>query len=201
MLLKACLMLLKALPQLFAAAVQMGSDGADGHAEGVGDLLVAALLLMIEDEDGSLDVAEALELLLDGLLELALLYLLLGVAVRVRQTVLPAGGVVGEGDVGVAVAAAALPLVLRDVDGDTVEVGGDEGFAAEAGEGAVEAEEDVLGQVVEVLAATGEAQEGTEDHGLMVADQLLEGEISLQAGLDPQARLDHRVLLKFHSGE
>jgi hypothetical protein len=179
----------------------MGADGADGHAQCVGDLLVASLLLMIEDEDGSLDVAEALELLFDGLLELALLDLLLGVAAWVRETVLPAGGVVGEGDVGVAVAAAALPLVLRDVDGDSVEVGGNEGFAAKAGKGAVEAEEDVLGEVVEVFAAAGETQKGAEDHGLMVADQLLEGEISVQAGLDPQARLDHRVLLKFHAGE
>jgi hypothetical protein len=86
--------------------------------------------------------------------------------------------------VGVAVAAAALPLVLGDVDGDAVEIGGDEGIAAEAGEGAVEAKEDILGEVVEVFAAAGEAQEGAEDHVLMVAYHVLEGEISLQAGLD-----------------
>ena len=199
MLLKAGLMLLKALPQLFAAAVQMRADGSDGHAEGVGDLLVAALLLMIEDEDGSLDVAEALELLFDRLLELALFYLLFGVAVRVRKTVFPARGVVGEGDVGVAVAAAPLPLVLRNIDGDAVEVGGDEGLATEAGERAVEAKEDILGEVVEMLAAAGEAQEGAEDHGLMVADQLLEGEIGSQAGLAPKARLDRSMRLKFHT--
>ena len=166
----------------------MGSHGSDGHTEGVGNLLVAALLLMIEDEDGSLDVAEALELLFDGLLELAFFYLLLGVAVRVGEAVFPAGGVVGEGDVGAVVAAAALPLVLRDVDGDAVEVGGDEGLAAEAGQGAIEAEEDVLGEVVEVFAAAGKAQKGAEDHVLMVAYHLLEGEISLQAGLDLKQR-------------
>ncbi len=129
------------------------ADGADGHAEGVGDLLVAALFLMIKDEDGSLDLAKALELLFDGLLELALFDLLLGVAIGVGETILPAGGVVGEGDVGVAVAAAALPLVLRDVDSDAVEVSRDEGFAREAGEGTVEAEEDILGEIVEVFAA------------------------------------------------
>ena len=162
----------------------MGSHRADGHAERVGNLLVAALFLMIEDEDGSFDLAELLNLLFDRLLELAFFYLLLGVAIRVGEAVFPAGGVVGEGDVGVAVAAAALPLVLRDVDGDAVEVGGDEGFAAKAGEGAVEPEEDVLGEVVEVFAAAGEAQEGAEDHVLMVAYHLLEGEISLQAGRD-----------------
>src|SRR6266849_10915015 len=166
----------------------MGSHGSDGHTERVGNLLVGALFLMIEDEDGSLNVAELLELLFDGLLELALLYLLLGVAVGVGEAVFPAGGVVGEGDVGTVVAAAALPLVLSDVDGNAIEVGGDEGFAAEAGEGGVEAEEDVLGEIVEVLAAAGEAQEGAEDHVLMVAYHLLEGEISLQAGLDLKQR-------------
>ena len=147
---------------------------------------------MIKDDDGSLNLTEPLELLFDGLLELALFYLLLGVAIGVREAVLPAGGVVGEGDVGVAVAAAALPLVLGDVDGDAVEVGGDERFSAKAGEGAVEAQEDVLGEIVEVLAAAGEAQEGAEDHVLMVVYHLLEGEIGVQAGLD------HRVRLKFH---
>ena len=162
----------------------MRSYGSDGHAECVGDLLVGTLLLMIKDEDGSLDLAEVLKLLFDGLLELALLYLLLGVAVRVGEAVFPAGGVIGEGDVGAVVAAAALPLVLGHVNGDAVEVGGDEGFAAKAGEGAVKAKEDVLGEVVEVLAAAGKAQEGAEDHVLMVAYHLLEGEIGLQAGLD-----------------
>jgi len=162
----------------------MGPYGSDGHTERVSDLLVAALLLMIEDEDSSLDLAQLLELLFDGLLELAFFYLLLGVAVGAGEAVFPAGGVVGEGDVGAVVAAAALPLVLRDVDGDAVEVGGDEGLAAEAGQGAIEAEEDVLGEIVEVLAAAGEAQEGAKDHVLMVAYDLLEGEIGLQAGLD-----------------
>jgi hypothetical protein len=172
--------------------MQMGPNRADGHPQGVRDLIVASLLLMIEDEDGSFDLAEALELFFDGLLELALFYLLLGVAVGVGQAVFPAGGFVGERDVGVAVATAALPLVLGDVDSDAVEIGRDEGVAAKAGQGAIKAKEDVLGEVVEVFAATGKAQKGAEDHILMVPYHLLEGEISAQAGLD------HRVLLKFH---
>jgi len=183
----------KSFAQLLAAAVQVGADGADGHAEGVCDLLVAALLLMVKDEDGSLDLAKALELLFDGLLELAFFYLLLGVPVGVGQAVLPAGGFVGEGDVGAVVASSSFPFVLRDVDGYAVEIGGDEGVAAKAGQGAVKAEEDVLGEVVEVFAAAGEAQKGAEDHVLMVAYHLLEGEIGVQAGLD------RRVLLKFHA--
>ena len=86
----------------------------------------------------------------------------------------------------IAVAAAALPLVLRDVHRDAVEIGGDKGFAAKTRQSSVEAEEDFLCQVVEMLAAAGEAQKGAEDHGLMVADQLLEGEIGVQAGLAPR---------------
>ena len=181
-------MLLNAFAQLFAAAMQMGPDGTDGKAKGVGDLLVGALFLMIEDEDGSLNLAEELEMLFDGLLELALFELLLGVAAGVGETVFPVGGVVGEGDVGAVVATAAFPLVLGDVYGDAVEIGGDEGFAAKAGQGAVEAEEDVLSEIVDVLSAAGEAEKGTEDHVLMVVYELLEGEIGVQAGLDNRVR-------------
>jgi hypothetical protein len=166
----------------------MGPYGSDGHTERVGNLLVGALFLMIEDEDGALDLAEALELLFDCLLKLAFFYLLLGVTVGVGEAVFPAGGVVGEGDVSAVVAAAAPPLVLGDVDGDAIEVGGDEGFAAEAGQGAIEAEKDILGEVVKVLAAAGETQEGAKDHVLMVVYHLLEGEIGLQAGLDLKQR-------------
>ena len=170
----------------------MSPDRTNGHAEGVGDLLVAALLLMIKDEDGSLDVAETLKVLFDRLLELALLQLLLGIAIRVGETIFPGGDIIGEGDMDISIATAALPLVLGDIDGDAVEVGGDEGIPAKTGQRAVETEEDVLGQIVEVLAAAGEALEGAEDHVLMVAYYLLEGEIGVQAGLD------HRVRLKFH---
>lgn len=134
-------------------------------------------------------------MLIDCLLELAFFYLLLGVATRMRKTLFPAGVVVGDGDMSAIVATPALPLVLGDVDGDAVEVGGEEGFATKVGESSVEAEEDLLGKVIEVFPAAGETQEGSEDRGLMVVDHLLEGEIGVQAGLDP------RVLLKFQSRE
>ena len=67
----------------------MGPNGSDGHTQGVGNLLVAALLLMIKDEDGSFYLAETLELLLDRLLKFALLDLLFGVSVGVGETVFP----------------------------------------------------------------------------------------------------------------
>jgi hypothetical protein len=155
--------------------MKMRSDGTDGQIQGIGDLIVGAFFLMIEDENGALDLAEALEVLFDGLLELMLLDLLFGIAAGVREAVLPAGGVVGEGDESEFVAAAAFPLVLSNVDGDAVEIGGEEGFAAKAGEGAVEAEEDLLGEVVDVFPAAGEPQKGAEDHRLVVAYHLLEG--------------------------
>jgi hypothetical protein len=188
-------MCLQGFAQLFAAAVEMGSNCAYGQVERVGNLLVGTLLLMIEDEDCSLDLAETLEVLFYCLLKLALLDLLLGVAAGMGETVLPAGDVVRYGDMGAVVAAAALPLVLSYVDGDSGEVGGEEGFAAKAGEGTVETEEDLLGEVVEVFPAACEAQEGAEDHRLVVVYDLLEGEIGLQG------RLDQRVRLKFHPGE
>ena len=65
--------------------------GSNRHPERVGDLLVSALLLMIEDEHSSLDVAQALKLLFDALLKLALFELLLGVAIGVGEAVFPAG--------------------------------------------------------------------------------------------------------------
>lgn len=148
---------------------------------------------MIEDENGSLDVTESLELFFDGLLKLALFYLLFGIAIRMGEPILPTGRVVGQRDVGAVVAAASLPLVLCNVDGNSVEIGGNEGFPAKAGERAIEPKEDVLGEVIDVLATAGEPQEGAEDHLLMVAYHLLEGEIGVQTGLD------HRVRLKFHA--
>lgn len=173
----------------------MRAYGADGDAEHVGDLLVGPLLLMIEDEDSAFYLAEALELLFDRELELAFFELLLSVGAGVLQAVFPVRELVGEGDVGTVVAFAALPLVLCDVKRDAIEIRGDEGFAAKAGQGAVEAEENFLGEIVDVLACAGEARQGAEDHVLMVADELLEAEIGVQAGLD------HRVPGKFHVGQ
>ena len=123
----------------------MSPYGTDGHAESVSDLLVGPLLLMIEDEDGSLDVAETLKVLFDRLLELALLQLLLGIAIRVGETIFPGGDIIGEGDMDISIATAALPLVLGDIDGNAIEVGRNKRISTKAGEGAVETEEHVLG--------------------------------------------------------
>ena len=189
--------------QFFAATVQMGSHGADGQAERERNLLVAALFLMIKHEDAALDGAEPEQVGFDLLLKLVVFELLLGAAAGMLDAVFPGEGVVGigivrcvgEGDEWPVFAAAALPLVLGDVDGDAVEIGGDEGFAAKVGQRAEEAQEDLLGEIVEMLAGAGEAQEGAADHGLMVPDDLVEGEIDGQAGLD------NRMRLKFHRGE
>ena len=184
---------------LVSAAMQVGADGADGEGEGFGDLEVGALLLMVEDEDGALDGAEGLEVEFDEGGELVVFELVFGAGAGVFEEVFPGAGVggvggVGEGGVAAVFAAAALPLVLGDVDGDAVEVGADEGLSAEGGEGAVEAEKDVLGEVVEVVVAAGEACERAEDHGLVFLDDVLEGGLGGHAGL---RGLDLRVDRKF----
>src|ERR1700754_281078 len=175
--------------------MQMRSYGSDRHTQGIGDLLVAALLLMIKDENGPLDLAQALQLLFDGLLKLTLLQQLGGIPIGMGKTVFPCRCFVRERDMTLAVAAAALPLVLSHVNSDAIQIRGNQGIAAKAGQRAVKTQEDILGEIIEVLAAAGQAQQGAKDHLLMVAYHLLEGEIGGQAGLD------HSLLLKFHSCE
>ncbi len=168
--------------------MEMGAYGADGHFEGGGDLFVTLFFLMIEHEDGAFDGAELLEAVFDGLSELAFGELLFGVGRWVGEAILPVEGVVfiggGDGDERTVVATPAFPFVLGDIDDDAVEEGGEQGFPAECGQGAVEAEEDILGEVFEVFAATREAQEGAKHHGLMVADELLEMEVVILHGMD-----------------
>jgi len=99
---------------------------------------------------------------------------------------------------------APLPLVLGDVDRDAVEVGADERFAAKAGQRAEEPEKDILGEIVErgIMGAAGappgEAQQGAEDHLLVIADDLLETWLNGQMGVAPQGELDRAARPKFH---
>lgn len=96
-------------------------------------------------------------------------------------------------------AAAPLPFVLGDVDGDAVKVGGDLRVAAEVGECAKEPKEDGLGKIFKLgLLHTRASQpsEGAEDHLLMVLDDLLEAEWCGQGG--GSEALDLRVRPKFH---
>jgi len=168
------------LGEAFAAAVEVGADCVDGKAEGDGDAFVAALFLVVEDEDGALDFGEVKESGVDGVDELGVGEELLGVAGVVGQVVArevfePGGfGIVVEGGLGgdvFALFAAALPLVLGDVDDDAVEVGGDGGVAAEVRKGAVEAEEDFLGEVFDLRAGAGHACERAENHALVLAHE------------------------------
>lgn len=181
-----------ALAQSLAAAMEVRADGAYRHFQGSGDLFVALFFLMIEDEDGSFDGAELLEPVFNGLAELAFRELLFCVGRRVGETILPIEGIVfagsGDGDERTFVAAAAFPFILSDVDDDAVEVGAKERFATEGGEGAVEAEEDILGEVFQVFTTAGKAHESAEDHGLMVADDLLEIGVGVQRSLDCHCR-------------
>jgi len=168
--------------ELLAASVEVGADGADGQAQGERDVLVAALLLMIKDENGSLLVRELHESAVDGFEDLLALVELLGVGFVRGEGFDEGGGVVvgvfgGAETVG-AILAAALPLILGDINDDAVEVGGELGVALKVDEPAVEAEEDLLGQILEAGVAmrtgAGEAQERPEDEGLVLADDVLE---------------------------
>lgn len=169
------------IAELATGAMQMGANGAEGHPQGEGDAFVGLLFLMIEDEYGALGRAEGLEVLLDGVLQFTGGELLLGVGSRAGEPVVPAGFGVGEGGEGLVVAAAAFPLILGDVDGDAIEVGGEQGVSAEVGKGAEETKKDLLGEILQVLPAAGEAKQGAEDHVLVCADQVLEGGVRGQA--------------------
>ena len=160
--------------------MEVGADGVEGKAEGDGDAFVAALFLVVEDEDGALDFGEVEEGGVDGGDELGVGEELLGVAgvigeVAAGEVFEPGGfGFVVEGGFGgdvLSFLAAALPLVLCDVDDDAVEVGGDGGVAAEVREGAVEAEKDFLGEVFDLRAGAGHAGERAEDHALVLAHE------------------------------
>ncbi len=96
------------------------------------------------------------------------------------QAAFPVALLFRKGHQGKVVAAAALPFVLGDVGDDAIEVGAEQGFAAKRGKRAVEAEKDLLGKIVDMFPAAGEANEGAEDHGLMVLDDLLEAEVGGQ---------------------
>jgi len=188
-------MLLNSFSKLFASTMKVRSHCANGKPQRVRDLLVAAFFLMIKDQYRPLNLTEELKLLLHCLLKLPFFEPFLGVAVGMCQPILPCGGLVRKRHVGAIIAPAALPLVLRYIDRDPVEVGSYQSLATKTRQRSVEPQKDVLGKIIDVLTASGQAQQGTEDHRLMVAYQLLEGEI------DVQARLDHRVLRKFHSRE
>ncbi len=108
--------------------MQVRSDGAERQTESERDLLVGLFFLMIEDEHGSFDVAEAAEFAFDLLLELAVGDLLFGVRAGVREAIVPAGDLVRERGERPIDAAAAFPLVPGDVDGDAIEVGGEGGW-------------------------------------------------------------------------
>ncbi len=171
--------------EAFAAAVQVGADGVDGEVERGGNALVAEIFPVAEDEHGAFGFREGEQGGFHGGLGFVVAADLFGGTGVFSGK--GAGRLVFEPGIRVvfarkgwnrgkvfAVAAATLPLVLGDVVGDAIEEGGEVGVAAEVGEGAEEAEEDLLGEVFDVGAGAGEAVEGAEDEGLVLADELLE---------------------------
>ena len=165
----------------------MGADGVDGQVQGQGDVLVAALFLVEEDEDGAFRIGEFKKSAVDGLESLTLRELLLGVGSVGWEGFDERGevfvGIAGGGEGVGAVAAAVLPLVLGYVEDDAVQVGGELGVAVEVREAAVEAKEDLLGKVFDAVGGAGEALQRAEDHPLVLAHDLLERRVGGRAGL------------------
>lgn len=90
-----------------------------------------------------------------------------------------------------------LPLVLCDVHRNSIKVGADQRLATKAGEGAKQPQEDILGQIIDVIVVAGQSNKSTEDHLLMVSDDLLETGLAVQT-IWHLAPLDLKSRLKFH---
>jgi hypothetical protein len=174
------LLLLDAFAQLLTATMQMGAHGAYWQLKRLRNLLVAPFFLMVEHQNGPLHRAQLLQLALYRISELPFRKLLLSVEAGVLQAAFPIALVFRKRHQGKVIAATALPFVLGYVGDNAVEVGAEQSFAAKRGECPVEAEKDLLGKVVNVFPAAGEAHESAEDHGLMVSDDLLEAEVGGQ---------------------
>ena len=166
----------------FAATVEVGADGINGEVQGCGDALIAQVLLVVQHQNSAFGFREGEQGVFHGLLGFVVAEQLFGIAGVIasegrRRLVFEPGAafvvVAGHGHGGkvFAVAATALPLILGDVDRDAVEKRGKLGVAAKVREGTIEAKKDFLGQVFQVGAGTGEAMEGTEDKGLVLADE------------------------------
>jgi hypothetical protein len=105
----------------------------------MGDLLVTSLLLMVEHQNSSFHRAELLQLILHRIPKLSLGKLLLSVGAGMWEAIFPVGLLVREGDEGALVTAAPLPLILRDVGDDAIEIGAEQGFATKGWKRPVEA--------------------------------------------------------------
>lgn len=170
--------------EALAATVQVGTNGVERQVESCGDAFVTEVFLMVKDEDGAFRFRKGEEGLLDKRLRLVVgkeLFRGTGVLVNgVRRLVLKPGGRVLVACAGgglhemLPIAAASGPLILGDVDGDAVKVGRKLGIAAKVRESAIKAEEDLLGEIFDVHAGTGEAMQRAEDSGLVLADEYLE---------------------------
>src|ERR1700722_64700 len=135
---------------------------------------------MVEHQNGPLYRAELLQLALYRIPELSFGKLLLSVETGVLEAAFPATLLIRKRHQGKVIAAAALPFVLGYVGDYAIEVGAEQSFPAKCGKCPVEAQKDLLGKVVDMFPAAGEARERAEDHGLMVLDNLLEVEVGGQ---------------------
>jgi hypothetical protein len=114
---------------------------------------------------------------------------LFGIGIRVRQPLFPFRFLVRKRYQRPVVPSPPLPFILRDVGDDAIEIGGQQCFTAKPRQGPVEAEKDLLRKIIDMFAATREANERAEDHGLVVPDNLLESGVGgLQEESDCHSR-------------
>jgi len=171
----------------------MRAHGANRQLERLCNLFVRALFLMVEHQDGLFYLAQQLELLIYRIPELPFRKLLFGILPRMLQPFFPLRFFVRKRDQRFLVPPSPFPFILRDIGDDAIEISAEQSFAAKRRQGAVEAQKDLLRKIIDVFAATREANERAEDHGLMVSNNLLEGGVGgLQEGSDCHS------LSKFH---
>ncbi len=117
-------------------------------------------------------------------MRLALFQLLVSTRCRMRQPVFPCSLLIGEGS-DCLLATAALPLILRDVHNDAVQISGHQGLSVKAGQRAIEPKEDLLRKVVYMLLRARQPHKRAEDTLLVIAHDRLEIGVDEQGPVRP----------------
>ncbi len=162
----------------------MRPDRTYGQMKDLRDRLITALFLMIEHKNGAFVLGERQQLAVHRLPELLLQELLFGIGIGVRKGfhVVRRSFIPGrkrchsDGPL----FTAAFPLILRDVDDDPVKISRDLRLTTKVIQGAIETQKDLLREVVNLLPVAGQTQQRSKDHGLVLADDLLELGMCLQ---------------------
>ena len=153
--------------------MQMGAYGVQRQIQDAGDLVIAAPLLMKEDQRGALAIGEAAEGVLHRVPGVLLLQRVVDRRPGVGQSFLPARARFAQGDGSMARLTTTVSFILRDVDDDAIEICRQLRLTAKMRERTKEPQEDFLRRIFDVTTAE-QAREHAKHHGLMVANELFE---------------------------